>query len=342
MADPLTILLFVASGEGSDATTRAMLRATRDALGPGASVEVRETTNDLTDDDALIAEQLSNADAVVDLAWSDVAHRNARLRVHVARSGRWISRFIGFMASDASKERGRTIGFAVVSMLPDAGGDEQPATNSPTPLPRPIPSSPTSAGALPAGGDRTLADYNEAPARAPSSVMSRFALDLFALGAKGIGGKADAGGGAVGVSWYPWAPLSLRLGGSVRAGSIDGLPSSTLTATASAGVAWHPVRSTLSHPFGVSLRAEYVLLYQSMQYFLVGASAESQHGWLSGLAAVVEPAWLLAPDVDAVLGLELEDVFVPANVLLRGVHVVQVATVPPLRGVVEIGVRVRF
>src|SRR5579864_7839397 len=119
MSDALTILLFVAIGEGSDATTRAMARATRDALGPGTTVEIRETANELNDDEALIAEQLAHADVVVDLTWRDPGHRNATLRVHVARSGRWLGRSIGFMPSDASTERGRTIGFAVVSMLPE-------------------------------------------------------------------------------------------------------------------------------------------------------------------------------------------------------------------------------
>src|SRR4029077_2416687 len=97
MADALTILLFVAAGEGSDPTTRAMARATREALGPGAKVEVRETIGELKEDEALIAEQLAGADAVVDLTWTDPTHRSATLRVHVARNGRWMGRSIGFM-----------------------------------------------------------------------------------------------------------------------------------------------------------------------------------------------------------------------------------------------------
>jgi hypothetical protein len=114
MSDALTILLFVATGEASDGATRAMARATREALGSEVTVEVRETASELTDDEALITEQLTHADVVVALTWRDQGHRSATLRVHVARSGRWLSRSIGFMPSDASTERGRTIGFAVV------------------------------------------------------------------------------------------------------------------------------------------------------------------------------------------------------------------------------------
>jgi hypothetical protein len=337
MADPFTILLFVASGEASDATTRAMERATRDALAPGSHVEVRETANQLTDDDARISEELAHADAVVYLTWGDAVHRNATLRVHIARSGRWISRSIGFMASDASKERGRTIGFAVVSMLPEAG-EEQPPPIALTPPSTPNPSPPPTTPATPGLHDRPIPLPDQAPARV-APLMSSLALDLFALGAKGINGKGDGGGGGVAVSWFVRTPLSLRLGCGVRAGSIDGLHSTTFTATVSGGVAWHAVRSSALRPFGLSLRADYVLVYQSMQYFRGGTAPELADGWLSGVGAAVEPAWLFAADVEGVVGLELEDVFVPANIEVRKVPVASVAF---LRAVVEMGVRVRF
>jgi hypothetical protein len=337
MADPFTILLFVASGEGSDATTRAMERATHDALGPGSHVEVRETANELTDDDARISEELAHADAVVYLTWGDAVHRNATLRVHIARSGRWISRSIGFMASDASKERGRTMGFAVVSMLPEAS-DEQPLPIAAAPPPSPNPSLPPTAPATTGLHDRPIPPPDQTPARG-APMMSSLALDLFALGSKGLDGKGDGGGGAVAVSWFVRRPLSLRLGCGVRAGSIDVVHSTTFTATLSAGVAWHVVRSSVLQPFGLSLRADYVLVYQSMQYFRGGTAPELADGWLSGVGAAVEPAWLFAPDVEGVVGLELEDVFVPANIEVRKVSV---ASVAPLRAVVEMGVRVRF
>jgi hypothetical protein len=336
MADPLTILLFVAAGEGSDATTRAMARATREALGPAATVEVRETPTRLTDDAALIAEQLARADAVVDLTWTDPAHRNATLRVHIARSGRWIGRSIGFMPSDASTERGRTIGFAVVSMLPEPADQPPPAADAappPAPLPSPLPAPPPPLAALPQADERP---HPKAPPPMPS-----FALDLFAMGSWGVYGNGmDGGGGGVAGAWFPLPALSLRLGVGVRAGSIGLVQTSALNAPMTVGAGWHPIRATPSHPFGVSMRAGYVLLYESLQYTRLGGGG-MKDGWLSGVSAVVDAAWLFSPDVEAYFGPGLELEF-GKTIVSATVPSPAETTLSPLRAIVEVGVRVRF
>jgi hypothetical protein len=348
MADPLTILLFVATGEGSDATTRAMARATREALGYGASVEVRETASELTDDDALVAEQLAHADALVELTWSDPSHRNAALRVHVARSGRWIGRSLGFMASDAGSERGRTIGFAVASMLPEAAGEGQAVSSTPGPEPGP-PQSPPASPPVSAPLAEPAAP-RDVPLPTPPQGLPSFALDLFGLAATGVGGDGDGAGGGAAFSWFVWAPVSLRLGAGLRAGNINSGVArfATLTATASAGVAWHPMRSTPSHPFGMSLRADYLLVYQSARRVPASSARCEQgaraigrcDGWLSGIGLVADAAWLFSPDAAAIVGLGLEDVFVTTNLSIQG-HA-YAAALPPLRAVVEAGVSVRF
>lgn len=130
--DPLIVIVFVAAGGAADATTRAMERAAQDALGLEAHVDVHETGTVPSDLDVLVSEQKAHAAAVVELTWAEQG-RQARLRVHVARSGRWISRSIGFVPSDADAERGRTIGFAVASMLP--GTAEEPTPHAPEPSP---------------------------------------------------------------------------------------------------------------------------------------------------------------------------------------------------------------
>ncbi|MDP9001996.1 MAG: hypothetical protein M3O46_18025 [Myxococcota bacterium] len=350
MADPLTILLFVASGEGSDATTRAMARATREALGSRASVEVRETPAELSDDEAVIAEQLAHADVVVDLTWSDPGHRNATVRVHLARSGRWIGRSVGFMPSDASTERGRTIGFAVVSMLPEAVSP--PSAITPAATGR-GPSAPQVDDGVPAPiseRDRTL-PRDEPPESARPSTPRAFALDLFALAAWGIGSDGgDGGGGGAALQWFPLAPLSLRLGGSIRGGNIASVvQSSTLTSTLSAGVGWHPLRPTSSRAFGVSVRADYLVLYQSLQYQaprtadVFGANGVTKGALMSGMDVVVDAGFVLAPRVEGVLGLGLEDVFGLTYVILhQGPQGAHTTTIPQLRFIAQVGVRVRF
>ena len=122
MADAATLVVLVAAGAARDPTTVAMTAAARDALG-GAAVEVRETRVLPNDEAALAAEANVHAEAVVEVGWADGRHRQATLRLHIATAGgRWIERVVRFKPSDAYAERGRTLGFAVASMLPEAGG----------------------------------------------------------------------------------------------------------------------------------------------------------------------------------------------------------------------------
>lgn len=345
MAGALTILLFVATGEGADPTTRAMARATRDALGPGTKVEVRETNGELTEDEALIAEQLAGANAVVDLAWTDSAHRSATLRVHIARTGRWIGRSIGFMPSDASTERGRTIGFTVVSMLPEPNTEPTPQAEGTQPS-QPAASVPAAPPPPPQPTTPDQARFIEEPptASAPPRPQA-FALDLFALGAWAVGGEGGGGGGGgVALSWFPVVPLSVRLGGSLRAGSIDAVGSSTMTGALSAGIGWHPLRPSLSHPLGVAVRADYLEVYQSLKptgstLVLDGRTATMGERWQPGLGAVVDLSWLVIPDIEALLGVGVEDVFSSTNVQ---VHDGPLAVIPPLRVIGEAGLRMKF
>jgi hypothetical protein len=342
MAGALTILLFVAVGEGTDPTTRAMVHATREALGAGAKVEVREAHGELTDDEAVIAEQLAGADAVVDLVWTDPAHRSAMLHVHIARTGRWIGRSIGFMASDASTERGRTIGFTVVSMLPEQATEPatppetQPTLASSDPSAKP-PSAPSEEIVE---QDRALRATGVTPTPSVQPIRPSFALDLFALGAWGVGGEgAGGGGGGLAISWFPVTHLSVRLGGSLRAGAVDvdGTQPSTLTAALSTGFGWHPMRPTLSHPFGIALRVDYLALYESLRQ----APNTFEYRWLSGLGAVADLSWLLSADIEVMGGLGLEEAFGSTNVQVQASDQI-VANFPPLHVIGEAGLRVRF
>jgi hypothetical protein len=348
MADALTILLFVAAGEGSDATTRAMVRATREALGPTARVEVRETPNELTEDEALIAEQLAGASAVVDLTWADPAHRSAMLRVHVARSGRWIGRSIGFMASDASTERGRTIGFTVVSMLPEAAAEPTPSESPSGPLAAPQPP-PTLQKVGPVEQDHSVhAAAAPAAPNEPPGNPSFFAVDLLGLAALSLGGEGAGGaGGGVAGYWFPLLHFSVRIGGSLRAGGVGLVPSSTLTGAVSVGAGWHPLRATPPHPLGLSLRVDYLALYQSLQptgYAVATgnrAAASLADEWVSGLGEVVDVSWLLSAELEALLGLGLEEALGSTYVQVQGAPAA-IAAFPPVRALGEAGLRVRF
>jgi len=142
MSAAVMLIVFVAGGEGDDATSHALVRATRAALGADSQVEVREARELPADATAVVAQDQAHADAVAELTWADATHRRARLHVHVARTGRWIDRSIGFQASDQPAERGRTLGFAIASMLPEAweSSAAPPAFEATTARPQAIPS----------------------------------------------------------------------------------------------------------------------------------------------------------------------------------------------------------
>jgi len=368
MAGALTLVILVASGQAHDPGTEAVARATREALGPETHVEVRETTGSPTDNDAIQAETSAHADAVVEVRWNDAKHDQAVLHVLVARTSRWVYRTIGFEASDAPAERGRTLGFAVASMLPE-GGLSPPAptptptptqtpTPSPTPVPAQTPTQPSTPTPTATQTPATTATSTSTPAEEPPTreeplhgavgAGARFVVDVVGLGAIGIGSAPDSRGSpstaegfgaAAAAQWFPASTLSVRLGAGALGGTLPNeAEATTLYLLASAGLAVHPLRARAGRPFGMAVRADYVVMRQSMSRFADESPGE-RDSWLSGADVVVEGDWLFARDVEVVLGLGVIDVFTPTYVDVQGTRV---ATIPPLRGLAEAGFRLRF
>jgi hypothetical protein len=336
-------------------------------------VELRATRDLPSDGLAIAAEQQAHADAVAEVTWSDGAHRQARLHVHLARTGRWVDRSIGFQPSDADAERGRTIGFAVASMIPEAPGAAEaeppvapwppsppapPAPPAPPPPPAPsgapapvVPAPPPEASApsapltpaqagTPSAPDRVAAvPPTETPVETEHR-WERFTLDVAGIGAVGQGGDVDGVGAEAAVHWFPLRLLAFRLGAGARAGSVQAAQSTTLTLLGTAGVALHVLRATRAHRLGVWVRADYVLERQSLTYFSAnGPALVGFDRLMSGIDALVGVDWMFAPDVGLVAGVGGEDVFSPTYIENRGATV---GTLPALRGVAEVGFRIRF
>ena len=114
MAGPLTLILLVAAGESADPVTRGIAAAARSALGSDGRLVLRQCPGPPNDQQALDLEASEHADAVAELRWSRVHHREAALRMHVASTNAWIDRRIDFRHADADSERERTVAFAMV------------------------------------------------------------------------------------------------------------------------------------------------------------------------------------------------------------------------------------
>jgi hypothetical protein len=379
VAEPITLILLVAAGDRASPQTRAMAQATRDALG-GASVEILETQDHPSDDDALALERGAHAAAVVEVSWTGAARRRATLRVHLVRSGRWIERSFGFGATDASSEQGRTLGFAVASIFPDAAasGAQAPTApssssnvgTSPSGAATPAPQAPserpaTAPSPSPPGAPPAPSHLDSPSPPAASSIPSAVRVDAIdappdqgsltsqshpgdpsatrvTLDLLVIDASGDAGGlgGAGAVGWVPVPALALRLSGGGRSSTLDAAQSTGLTLFAAAGAVLRPWRATRAQPFELSVRVDYVLSHLSLTHFDNDEPRPITQARWLSGAAVVVDAGWLFATVVEAV------VGVGFQNDFGSTEVedkgAQVATIPSLRLVGEAGVRVRF
>jgi hypothetical protein len=166
------------------------------------------------------------------------------------------------------------------------------------------------------------------------------AVDVLALAATGIEGSATGFGGGAALQWFAFPALSVRLGGGLRAGTIDSAAASILTVYGCAGLAVHFWRTTPRRPVGASLRSEYVLVDESLTHFgPVSPNPSARSRTLSGVDLVADASLRLGSEVQLLVGGGVEDLFAPTYVDVQGVRV---ATLPPLRGLAEAGLRLSF
>ena len=332
MGGPLTVVVLVAAGGASEPTTLAIERAANEALGHAARVVVREAMGAPTDGEALAIGSEANEAAVVEVTWNDRAHRVATLRVHLAGRRRWLGRTLGFSAADVDAERGRTIGLTLASMLPDA----EPA---PPAAPRENPTPPAIVAPPPARA-RPAPEIAEQPAPEAAPSTLHYALEFFGTGAVGLGGSVQTGGGGAALETFPLPRLGVRIGGAVRMGDVAGGEARTLALLGTAGLELRAWPSTESRVFGASLRADYVLMNQTVTHRSAGgADLSTKERPLSGLDAILEVEWRLGASADVVLGAGLEEMFATTYIDLNGARM---ATLPPLSAVAQGGLRLRF
>jgi hypothetical protein len=338
MGGPLSVVVLVAAGGAAEPATLAIERAASEALGRTARVVVREAMGAPTDGEALTLGSEANEGAVVEVTWSDRAHRVAMLRVHLAGRRRWMDRTIGFGVADADAERGRTIGLALASMLPDPDPVLPPPEPAapPVTIPQTAPHGPHPPPAPPAPSP----DIAE---KTPADVAPRelhYAMDFFGIGAAGLGGNVQTAGGGAALETFLTPRFALRIGGAVRGGPVDGAPARTITLLATAGVELHPWPATASHVFGASLRADYVLMNQTVTHRSAsGADLSTMARTLSGIDAMVDLQWRLGANVDLLVGVGAEEMLATTYVDMNGARV---ATMPPVSLIAEGGLRLRF
>jgi hypothetical protein len=109
---------------------------------------------------------------------------------------------------------------------------------------------------------------------------------------------------------------------------------------AAAGIAWVPFPATRGSPFELGARLDALLLREQLTHFdsddVVPVTAMR---WLPGADAAIEGSWLFSPNAGFLGSFGAELAFGRTDVTL---HLEKVTSIPPLRLVIQLGVRATF
>jgi hypothetical protein len=312
MTPAAVLAILVATGEAHAAPTAAMSAAASEVIGGEGGVRVVEA-GALTDAESLRVEREIGVRAIVALAWGDADHLRARLRLHASRTDRWIDREVDFVAADTPAERGRALGFAMASMLPE--GDPE------------IP----------------LATHEAAPAAPPPRAPGANALEASFLAGAGLGGPA--GGPGVGLAYERFVAghVSLLASAASRVGHIEPIEAREVTTSIGLGAALWPLAPSAEQRFGLALRGQALLLYESVEHTDAAGTSSWKGHPLPGASLALAATARLAGPLEAFVagGVELAfgtvDVSVVAAQPAGGA-----ATIPAARAVAQAGLRLRF
>jgi len=317
----LLVVILVATGEAAHPATVGAAAAARELLGAALDVEVREMDVIPSDDRAQSLGTALHAAAVVELAWDFPAHRQVRIRFHLDRRPGTPDRLILFDEGDDVAERGRTVGYAIASMMTAPAAEPirpaAPARPEVGPPVRPF-----------------------ARAESAAKPRTRGAVDVVAAGAMGVDGPAGGWGGSLSGRWYFATPWAARLGASARGGQVTEAQSTSLLIHAAAGVAWVPFPATRTTAFEWGARVDVLLMREQLTHFdSDDVVPVTSMRWLPGADAAVEGSWLFSPNAGFLGSFGAEFAFGRTDVTM---HLEKVASIPPVRLVLQAGVRATF
>jgi hypothetical protein len=306
---PILFTLLVAAGEADTPATHAIVQALRDALAGDVVTTVLETEGVPSDDELLAQEPETSRGVIALVRWSGETRLEAQVKVHLRASGRWIERRLAFAPTDDPRERGRTLGFTLASMLPERGPGP--------PKPRALVTEPM-----------------------PTQQPGQFALDALVLGSLGVNGNAAGVGGGVAVRRAPLPSLALRGELAGRTGVVQPAQATALSLRLAVGVAWSPFFPLQARRANLAVRADLALFYESLGHLSADDVERVRQGrFLPGADLALEGSFPVLGQAALVVGLGAELTFGHTDVY---VHRQKVAVIPPLRLVTFVGLRHHF
>ena len=114
MSAHVILVILVATTELRSAATESMLRATRETLGPSATLRL-ETYN--ATEGVPPPRPRDGQHAYVVLSWNGENHAQARIQGRMPESNDAVDRALSFATADPEEERGRSVGFVIASFV---------------------------------------------------------------------------------------------------------------------------------------------------------------------------------------------------------------------------------
>jgi hypothetical protein len=324
VASSIALVVIVASGQAQDATTLALADAAHTAA--GAKVIVEEGAP-IPDAEALAITARDHAEVVAVVSW-DGDHSGVTVHLHRAGDARWLDRAVGFQSSDAPSERGRTIGFAIASMLPDPTADE-PA-HPPEKPPPPVVIGPTP----------PLTTVREHP-HPEAPPIWHGAIDLSGVATMAVGGYGGGWGVRLGGQWFFLPRLSLRAAIGISARPlIPEAQASVQTLTGALGLGFALIEPASRRPVGLGGRVSIMAQHQTVSHLSVDdVNANTESRWLPAAEVLLEGAVYFITNVAVVLSGGTEIAMGETRIYVAHRPV---ATLAPWRFAGEIGFRARF
>ncbi len=307
MDSALIVLVSPADAEASG--TAATVAALARALGPRAVIELRTAPDPVAE----AARPSPRPEATVVLHWEQDGRR-AHLKVRPQPSAEWLERDLGFDAHDLVAERGRAVGLAIASMLPE------------------LPEAPP----LPAASTRTHPAPPRGPRPQPAPLGEVQLRVQLGLAPGGLGGGV---GGALEGQLYLGPLVGLHATFGLRGADAPAVEGTESHLRAGGGLA---VRWRVARAFELGAALDLLVLRDSVGHFSIDGddlTPVSQARALPGLRGDLRAAWFFTGNAAVGLSLGAEGAFGETAVFLERK---QVTSVVPLRLLLEPGLSVRF
>lgn len=317
-----SLVVLIIAHTTSEPLSVAFAQAARGVLGADATIAMLEVPSDPEDEQSVA--RAGAADGVIELSWESDGN-SARVHCYIAAERRWVDREVRFGSSRANPavegaERGRLLGFAAATMFASGPAPEPERAAAPAVLPN------------------VVAERRPAAPK-PPSVTADPTRDLEFAGIASTGIDGTAGGlGAAAALRVAWTgPLWARAMVGGRAGNIPLAQATTRTVLLGAGVALRaqPWRSV---ELGARLDA-FATYFEATHLSEDDVVPATRRRWLPAADLVVEAGMRFAGSAGLFAGGGCEVGLGRTDVYTHGIRV---ATVPPLRAVGEIGIRVGF